>query len=188
MRVGTNPAIVPKTTKYLTASPCSCGYVSVPRQRCAGLMSIRVTGVVCCGSTVTSAVVAHPPGAQLVRSDHYSALVRAAMRSSKCQCTWQRPASPPCTQSSGRHSRQTSRTADWNTARVPLPLPCPDPLGSAVQTYKSQPGMWANSEASAPLYLTSAMKSSLSLALAFAAGAAADRTFVVYNGCPFTIW
>ncbi|KZT71834.1 Osmotin, thaumatin-like protein [Daedalea quercina L-15889] len=32
------------------------------------------------------------------------------------------------------------------------------------------------------------MKPSLTLTLALAAGAAADRTFVVYNGCPFTMW
>ena len=33
------------------------------------------------------------------------------------------------------------------------------------------------------------MKSSLALStFAFAAIAAADRTFVVYNGCPFTVW
>ncbi|KAH9834847.1 thaumatin [Rhodofomes roseus] len=32
------------------------------------------------------------------------------------------------------------------------------------------------------------MKSILAASLVFAAGAAADRTFTIYNGCPFTIW
>ena len=32
------------------------------------------------------------------------------------------------------------------------------------------------------------MKSIIAASLVFAAGVAADRTFTVYNGCPFTIW
>lgn len=32
------------------------------------------------------------------------------------------------------------------------------------------------------------MKSIIAASLVFAASAAADRTFTVYNACPFTIW